>query len=86
MGARCRKLCQSWKGRKLSDGKGMTGKGRLTDKAINTLQNYFGMATLREETFTEETFASREKKTFSHFFLHGFLEGSVSKYLELFSS
>lgn len=30
--------------KKLSDGKGISGKGRLTDKAINTLQNYVGMA------------------------------------------
>ena len=28
---------------KLSDGKGIMGAGRLTDKAINTLQNYYGM-------------------------------------------
>ena len=28
----------------LSDGKGIgSGKGRLTDKVINTLQNYYGM-------------------------------------------
>ena len=31
------------KGVKLSDGKGSSGKGRLSDKVINTLQNYVGM-------------------------------------------
>ena len=31
------------KGKKLADGKGVSGKGRLTDKAVNTLQNYYGM-------------------------------------------
>ena len=28
----------------LDDGKHLTGKGRMTDKVINTLQNYYGMA------------------------------------------
>ena len=37
-------LRQTYKGKKLSDGKGILGKGRLTDRAINLLQNYFGMA------------------------------------------
>ena len=32
------------RGQFLSDGKRITGKGCLTDKAINMLQNYFGMA------------------------------------------
>ena len=31
-------------GVKLSDGKGISGRSRLTDKVINTLQNYPGMA------------------------------------------
>ena len=33
----------------MSDGKGISGKGRLTDKAVNTLQNYYGMA-IRQNT------------------------------------
>ena len=36
---------QTCKGKKLSDVKVISGKGRLTDRAINLLQNYFGMAT-----------------------------------------
>ena len=44
MGTRCRGLRQSLKGVKLSDGKKISGRGRLTDKAINTLQNHYGMA------------------------------------------
>ena len=32
------------KGLKLDDGKGMAGKGRLTDTKINVLQNYYGLA------------------------------------------
>ena len=44
VGSRCRELRRSLKGKKLADGKGVSGKGRLTDKAGNTLQNYYGMA------------------------------------------
>ena len=32
------------KGNKLEDGKGIAGAGRLTDKMIDTLQNYYGFA------------------------------------------
>ena len=32
------------KGKKLSDGKGILGKGRLTEKIINKMQNHYGMA------------------------------------------
>ena len=46
LGCRLRTLRQTYKGKKLSDGKGISGKGRLTDRAINLLQNYFGMAVL----------------------------------------
>ena len=44
VGTRCRNLRQSYQGKRLSDGKSLSGRGRLTDKAINTLQNFFGMA------------------------------------------
>ena len=43
VGSRLRKLKERNK-KKLSDGKGLNGKGRLTEKVINTLQNYYGMA------------------------------------------
>ena len=43
-GSKTRKLRNDWKGKKLSDGKTMSGCGRLTDKAINKMQNYYGMA------------------------------------------
>ena len=32
------------KGVKLSDGKTLSGKGKLTEKVTNTLQSYYGMA------------------------------------------
>ncbi|XP_066929989.1 uncharacterized protein [Clytia hemisphaerica] len=50
VGTRLRKIKVSYKGRKLSDGKGIgRGKGRLTDKIMNTLQNHYGMA-IRQNT------------------------------------
>ena len=44
VGGRLRALKLKMRGRKLSDGKGIAGKGRLTDSAVNKLQNYFGIA------------------------------------------
>ena len=44
MGTRCRNLRKTVKSTVLSDGKKIAGRGRLTDKAINTLQNHYGMA------------------------------------------
>ena len=41
-----RRLCtlrQTYKWKRLSDRKGIFGKGRLTERAINFLQNYSGM-------------------------------------------
>ena len=45
LGCRLRTLPQTYKGKKLSDGKGISGKGRLTDRAISLPQHYFGMTT-----------------------------------------
>ena len=44
IGGRLRDLKSKHRGQKLSDGKGISGRGRLTDSAINKLQNYFGIA------------------------------------------
>ena len=44
VGSRLRKLKSSSKGQKLADGKGLSGKGRLTDDKIDVLQNYYGLA------------------------------------------
>ena len=43
VGSRLRKLRSSHKG-PLSDGKGITGQGRLTEKLMNKLQNLYGVA------------------------------------------
>ena len=44
VGTRLRNMKKAYKGIKLKDGKPLTGKNRLTEKVINTLQNYYGMA------------------------------------------
>jgi len=49
LGTRLRKLRNDYKGKKLSDGKILSGRGRLTDKIINKMQNYYGMS-IRQNT------------------------------------
>ena len=44
MGKALRDLKKAKKGEKLSDGLGIGGPGRLTDKLIDTLQTYYGLA------------------------------------------
>ena len=44
VGSRLRRLKNQNKGVKLADGKGLAGKGRLTDGKIDVLQNYYGLA------------------------------------------
>ena len=51
LGARLRKLQNDMKGEKFSDGK---GKGKLTDKIINKMQNYYDMA-IRQNTLSSQS-------------------------------
>ena len=44
LGTALRKYKKDNKGKKLSDGKTVGGKGRLTDKVIDKMQNYYGKA------------------------------------------
>ena len=44
VGSRLRQKIKDFKGRLLSDGLKIIGKGRLTNKSINTMQNFVGMA------------------------------------------
>lgn len=44
LGTRLRNLRTKLKAKDLSDGKKIQGKGRLTDKIVNKMQNYFGIA------------------------------------------
>ena len=49
MGSRLRKLKKDQKGKILPDGKNLAGRGRLTDKEIDLLQNYYGLAIRRNQ-------------------------------------
>ena len=44
MGTALRHLTKDMRGKKMSDGKGVGGKGRLTQVKINQIQRYYGMA------------------------------------------
>ena len=44
IGTALRKYKKDMKGKKLEDGKGIGGKGRLTDKVVDKIQNYYGEA------------------------------------------
>ena len=44
VGPNCRQKGRDLKGVKLADGKGISGQGKPTDKEVNTLKNYIGMA------------------------------------------
>ena len=44
LGTRLRKIRSDMKSIKLADGNNISGKGRLIDRLINKMQNYFGMA------------------------------------------
>lgn len=54
MGARLRKLRKDIQGKKLSDGKPLSGRGRLTDAQIDLLQQYYGLAIRRHTGCTDE--------------------------------
>ena len=43
-GGRLSQLQKDFKGKKLPNGNGISGKGQLTEKAMKTLQNHVGMA------------------------------------------
>ena len=42
MGTKLRRLIKEYKGKKLEDGKGLCGKGRLTISHIDALQSFYG--------------------------------------------
>lgn len=44
VGGRLRRLVKDYKGRKLDDGKSIGGRGRLSQKEIDSLQVYYGKA------------------------------------------
>jgi len=48
MGSALRNYTQDNKGKKLADGKPVGGKGRLTDKVVDKMQNYYGKCSKKE--------------------------------------
>jgi len=52
MGKRLRDLKKNMKGKKLKDGKGIGGQGRLTDKRIDMLATFYGVAIRSSKTLT----------------------------------
>ncbi|GFY03500.1 hypothetical protein TNCV_3211371 [Trichonephila clavipes] len=56
MGGRLRALRNSMKSRQLSDGKGISGRGRLRDNEISKLQQYYGLAIQRNMNSVSDKF------------------------------
>ena len=65
VGSRLHKIKSSNKGLKLDDGKGLGGKGRLTDSKIDVLQNYYGLA-VRENLNDVEKMAKNIEASLFH--------------------
>lgn len=65
VGTRLRRLKKAKKGKKLSDDKGLSGKGRLTDHEIDQLQRYYGLA-IRNNLESVESMKKAIWATFYH--------------------
>ncbi|XP_070579536.1 uncharacterized protein [Ptychodera flava] len=66
MGTRLRRLVDQYKGQKLSDGKGLTGRGRLTRSLINSIQIFYGMA-LRNNKGNAKAMSESTKAIVAHY-------------------
>lgn len=67
MGTRLRALKQKLKGKKLDDNKSLGGRGRLTEKEIDRLQLYYGLA-IRNNTHNLQAMKQAVWATFFHKF------------------
>ncbi|GFU47530.1 uncharacterized protein TNCV_2000331 [Trichonephila clavipes] len=54
MGTRLRNILKMSKGIKLSDGKNISGRGRLTLQEVNLIQNYYGLAIRKDLSSVED--------------------------------
>ncbi|GFV48569.1 uncharacterized protein TNCV_5068541 [Trichonephila clavipes] len=54
MGTRLRNILKMSKGIKLSDGKNISGRGRLTLKEVDSIQHYYGLAIRKKLSFVED--------------------------------
>ncbi|GFY32216.1 uncharacterized protein TNCV_3557241 [Trichonephila clavipes] len=83
MGARLRKLKTMNRGKKLSDGKSISGKNRLTDKFIDTITTYYGNAIRQNNSSVSDMrqviwaiychYRSTDEEPMHHFCQIGFL-------------
>lgn len=65
MGSRLQRLKTKKRGEKLSNGKPLGGKGRLTDQVIDSLQVYYGKA-IRDNTDSVENMRTAVWATYFH--------------------
>ncbi|GFX49855.1 uncharacterized protein TNCV_784181 [Trichonephila clavipes] len=54
MGTRLRNILKMSKGIKLSDGKNISGRGRLTLKEVDSIQHYYGLAIRKNLSSVED--------------------------------
>ena len=54
LGASLQALVKIYKGKRLSDGRGIGGKGSLTTKRIDTFQNFYGAAVRNNKENSKE--------------------------------
>ncbi|GFV02293.1 uncharacterized protein TNCV_528641 [Trichonephila clavipes] len=54
MGTRLRNILKMSKGNKLSDGKNISGRGRLTLKEVDSIQHYYGLAIRKKLSSVED--------------------------------
>ncbi|GFV29310.1 uncharacterized protein TNCV_153011 [Trichonephila clavipes] len=64
MGTRLRNILKMSKGIKLSDGKNISGRGRLTLKEVDSIQHYYGLAIRKNLSSVE----GREKSHMGYLF------------------
>ena len=75
MGSGLRKLVTNYKGHKLSDGKTIGGRGRLSKKQIDSFQVYYGKA-IRQNAGNITTFTTAGGRGFYVFVCHNSLSFS----------
>ncbi|CAC5382836.1 unnamed protein product [Mytilus coruscus] len=62
MGKHLKRLVDQNKGKKLADGKQMTGKGRLTNTLINSFQVFYGMAFRKNKAYKQNANVKQKRK------------------------
>lgn len=66
MGTNLRRLVKDYRGKKLSDGKGLSGRGRLRITRIDAIQNYYGR-TIRNNKIDPEPMSTQTLAILDHY-------------------